>query len=49
MLDQTAAARCADGQVFDRSRVECRQGKAGKAECQGVNADGGGYSVEIVK
>jgi hypothetical protein len=49
MLNQTADARCADGQVFDRSRVECRQGKNGKAECQGVHADGGGYFVEIVK
>jgi hypothetical protein len=49
MLDQTADARCSDGQVFDRSRVECRQGKNGKADCQGVHADGGGYFVEIVK
>ena len=49
MLNQTAEAKCGDGQVFARSRVECRQGKNGKAECQGVNADGGGYFVEIVK
>lgn len=49
MLNQTADARCGDGQVFDRSRVECRQGKNGKADCQGVHADGGGYYVEIVK
>lgn len=49
MLNQTADAKCADGQVFDQSRVECRPGKDGKAECRGVHADGGGYSVEIVK
>lgn len=49
MLNQTAEAKCGDGQTFARSRVECRQGKNGKAECQGVNADGGGYFVEIVK
>lgn len=48
-LNQTADAKCADGQVFDRSKVECRPGKDGKAECRGVHADGGGYSVEIVK
>lgn len=48
-LNQTADAKCADGQVFDQSRVECRPGKDGKAECRGVHADGGGYSVEIVK
>ncbi|MBR9971146.1 SrfA family protein [Magnetospirillum sulfuroxidans] len=49
LLNQTAAAKCGDGQVFDRSQVQCRQGKDGKAECKGVNADGGGYFVEIVK
>ncbi len=49
VLDQSSGPRCADGQVFDKSKVECRPGKDGKAECRGVNADGSGYHVQIVK
>lgn len=48
-LNQTAAATCPDGQVFDPSKVACKQGKDGKADCQGLHADGSDYSVQIVK
>jgi hypothetical protein len=47
VIEQTQDATCPDGQVFDRSRVECRPGKDGKAECRGVHAEGGGYRVDI--
>lgn len=48
-LDQTAVATCSDGQVFDASKVTCKPGKDGKADCQGLHADGSDYFVEIVK
>lgn len=50
VIDQTGDAVCPDGQRFDRSKVECRAGKDGKAECQGIHAGGkDAYKVEIVK
>ena len=49
VIEQTANPVCADGQVFNRSRVECRPGRDGRADCRGRNADGTGYVVEIAK
>jgi hypothetical protein len=47
-IDQRGV-RCADGTVFNDSRVQCSVGAGGEAECRGVNADGTGYDVRIVK
>jgi hypothetical protein len=41
--------RCPDGTTFQDSDVECRVGAGGQAECRGVNTDGTGYDVRIVK
>lgn len=49
VIDQTADATCPDGQVFQRSRVECVAGEGGRANCTGANADGAGYNVQIVQ
>jgi hypothetical protein len=48
VIEQTEDVVCPDGQVFGRSRVECRSGKdGGRAECRGMHAEGGGYRVDI--
>lgn len=49
VIDQTADATCPDGQVFQRSTVECVAGQGGRANCTGANADGAGYNVQIVQ
>jgi hypothetical protein len=41
--------RCADGTTFTDSRVRCKMGADGEAECRGLNADGSDYDVRIVK
>lgn len=47
-IDQRSVI-CADGTAFNDSRVQCSVGAGGQAECRGVNADGTGYDVRIVK
>lgn len=41
--------RCADGTTFTDSKVRCKVGDGGQAECRGINADGSDYDVRIVK
>jgi hypothetical protein len=38
---------CSDGSRYGRARVECRQGKDGKAVCSGKQANGPDYSVDM--
>ena len=48
-ITETGSAVCADGTRFNESRVDCRTGADGKAECQGQNKGGSDYYVEMRK
>lgn len=49
VITEVGSARCLDGSRFNESRVDCRAGSSGKAECEGENIGGSGYYVEMRK
>ncbi|MFA7431175.1 MAG: SrfA family protein [Rhodospirillaceae bacterium] len=49
VIEQTSEAACPNGDAFNRSTVECRPGADGRADCTGLNAEGGEFTVQIQK